>query len=542
VRSLRLRRAHSPATAPGAGPAADPVAREARFAQAAAAGQRGDYAVSEQLYDALWRDTGSAYFRVRALESRRLRHVPDEDLRDLARVSVGQVIESLSEPHAVHLLARRIAIGDDDVLPDLPAGLLADRELQDGIGKRWERTGEVPRLAVDELGLAVAPMRGIEVTGTGVVHAARPLTITPSVVLHSDSDLPLPGPYDLTRLAGGWAELHDVFAMCESNAFVGRDATYVDEYRSELPPDADPRTDPLVRGVRRDDVGGDAALALGPADLEAQATARGLRGFWLAGRFGHEWGHWVNGHLTRIPYLRTHPEWGRLPLIVQSGLPPAFVEFLDLLAPGVERIELAPDEVVHLDRVIVSPARVNAAPNRRYVPEWPMRHVFAEPESHAALTEELRGLATFSHRGDRPRRVMVSRDGFGRRGLTQRAEFESIMRDAGFVPVHFERMSAAEQVGTWLDAELVVGEAGSWMFLSSMGPDVRMLPVSSGSLGLWWTEFSTFNALRREPVRSIVGQQVVTDPRALGEFAAHGPWTLSPAGLTALADAVAAGR
>ena len=277
----------------------------------------------------------------------------------------------------------------------------------------------------------------------------------------------------MLRLAGGWVELADVYGACDSTTFVGPDAAYVDEYRSEFPLEADPRSDPMVVGVTGTDV-----LTLSPSALEARATSTGLDGFWLADRFSDEWGHWVTCHLTRVQYLRRHPLWGHRPLFIRAGLPAAFLQFLDWLAPGVERVELDAGTTVHFDRVVTSPSRMFGPPNPRWALTGTPRHSFAEPEQLEELYRDLRPLASASA-GDWPRRAHISRQGYGRRHLGNRAEFDALLADRGFVDVHPERLTAAEQVAVWLRADTIAGEAGSWMFLGGLRPAGQMVVVNS---------------------------------------------------------------
>ncbi len=505
----------------------------ATFDQAVEASASGDHARAEALYGELARLSGGSYFRVRALEARRLRGAPDSDLIDLADIDVDLVIESLSLDHSVNLLARKMAVDGFD-LNELPVELQDRREVLDGVGKFWETHGHLP----PSVHLRTRAKRGQMVEDAGLVHDARPLELPVLPVLHSDAGLSeaCGREHTMARLAGGWVELTDVHGASGSHSFIGEAAAYVDEYRAEFPPEADPRSDPVIFGVTNTDV-----LTLHTSTLKQRAILTGLEGFWLAGRFADEWGHWVTGHLARVQYLRHHPLWGKRPIYVSSGLPQAFLQFLDYLAPSIERIELDPGAIVHFDRVIAAPSRLFGPPNPRSALTGVPRHCFAEPEQLGNLCHELRGLASFSAE-EWPRKALVSRNGYGRRRMENRTEFTSLLKGRGYEEVHFGRMSAPDQVGAWLRADTIVGETGSWMFMGGIAPDRQMTVVNSDWMDLWYADLGAINAIRDRPVGIVTGTQLDRDTVFTAEGAAHRRWTLGSAGLEALARAVEVAR
>ena len=503
------------------------------FDRAAKADAAGDHATAEALYDELWRTTDSHYFLVRRLEAMRLQGADDSEMQLLRDVTVQDIVESLSAQYSGHLVARKVAMGSA-ALDDLPPGLLGERELLDALGKRWERTGELPLRTETVANVAVLPKVGLRIEPVNEVFAAHPLLITPPTPLHTDMPLDrVPAPYSLPRLAGGWTELADVHAAVDSSSFVGRDRVWVDEYRAEFPQLADPRSDPLVFGVRDSDV-----LTFSRRELDTRTSAHGLNAFWLGGRFAAEFGHWITFHLSRIQYLREHPLWGSLPLVAPTGLPPSSLEYLRHLAPGIEFVATPIGTTLHFDRLIVAPLRVFAIPNPR---RWDLsspKHVYIEPEEAAVLARDLRSLAAASTLHDVPAAMFTARGAHIRRACHQRAEVEQLLTAQGISPVSLEKLSAADQVRVWLGADLLVGESAAWIEQSAVNADTRVVTIGSQFDQQWWADVSGLNSIRRHDITSILGRAVLPESDRWTESRIHGSWTLSPEGLDALAEVV----
>jgi hypothetical protein len=503
---------------------------DAKFAAAAAAGGRGDFKEAEDLYEDLWARTAAPYFRVRALESRRLRGVPSGELTALGEVTVDDIVGSLSMEFAEHLIARKLALGTA-TLRDVPPQLQSSRVILDGVGKWWESTGVVDVAGSHGLAFQALPKVGISVQASATLHEPSRLIVLPLDILYAESpvDPTLLSSGEIPRLAGGWSELTDVFAACDSNTFVGREQAFVDEYRSEFPQEADPRTDPLALGIRDSFV-----LGIGPQSLGQLATSQHLDGFWLAGRFANEWGHWFTNHLTRIQYLRLHPLWGQRPLYIRAGLPKAFVEFLDLLAPGIELVEMAAGEIAHFERLVLSPARTFGPPNPRRALTGVPSHSFAEPEQIASLSHDLEAIAVQLGCSHGPKKVLASRGSYSRRFLKQREVMTRELLDLGFQEVDFGTQSVREQLGVWLTAETLVGESGSWLYAAGLAPTARIVVLNSELARAWHPDVSSLNTGRKSPIGVILGREVDPDSRDQTEGRSHLPWTLSPNALDAL--------
>ena len=68
-------------------------------------------------------------------------------------------------------------------------------------------------------------------------------------------------------------------------------------------------------------------------------------------------------------------------------------------------------------------------------------------------------------RGERgPERIYISRSRNGQRSLLNEADVEDLVSARGFVVVHPQELSIADQVGLFANAELIVGTSGSNMF------------------------------------------------------------------------------
>jgi hypothetical protein len=316
-------------------------------------------------------------------------------------------------------------------------------------------------------------------------------------------------------------QLSDVIAVAESNASIGNRELFVDEYRNEFAPLADPRSDPLVFGVTHDEV-----LAPDRNQAMNSVSERGLRGFWLAGRFSAEWGHFINSHLTHIQYFREHPRWGTEPVYVRSGLSDQSMELLAAMMPGVAVVRLEPGRQVHFDWVVTVPSRVYSPSNVRSVAGRPQANVFVDPEQFSRLYEDFRAIGRTARAPSTGSRFLASRGGHGRRPLRERDRLDALARAHGLEIVDPTLLAAAEQFALWQRATLIVGELASWVYGSGMSRDSRVIALCSDWDQQWWAELSGIDAARGAATSLVLGQRLDRHS-GTSESAPHVAWSLS---------------
>lgn len=185
----------------------------------------------------------------------------------------------------------------------------------------------------------------------------------------------------------------------------------------------------------------DGRLLLG---LPARAFAVAEPCVWLGAGSGHF--QWVFESLARLWAIEQQPELHDLPLIVQACLSRWQDELLQLLGYGAERrIEVPADAMLECSEIHAA-SLVSAG------------H-FISPVAIQHLRRELaRRVAPAS---DAPRRIYLSRQGAATRRLANEAELLPLLEQHGFVAVHAEGMSAAEQLALFQSAEFILGVEGA---------------------------------------------------------------------------------
>lgn len=162
-------------------------------------------------------------------------------------------------------------------------------------------------------------------------------------------------------------------------------------------------------------------------------------------------GHFIFQNLLRLSLLNWLPQLRSLPLAVFEGLPPRYLEFLDILGfPSERRILIPRDRPVPFDR-----AWMLSSPMYRRAPEHPM----IWPESIWALRAAT-GHLNRPVSGKRPRYYLPRGNASWRR-LINEPQLMSLMEKYDVQPIDFSVMSAVEQIRTISNAEMVISVLGA---------------------------------------------------------------------------------
>lgn len=165
---------------------------------------------------------------------------------------------------------------------------------------------------------------------------------------------------------------------------------------------------------------------------------------WLGAGSGHF--HWLFESLARLWAVAQQPELRDLPVLVQDSLSRWQDEMLQLLGYGAERrIEVPADAVLEC-RELHAASLVTAGDIIAPMAIQHLRREFARRLTPAAGA---------------PRRIYVSRQGAPTRRLANEAELLPLLEEHGFIVVHPERMSAAEQLALFQSADFILGVEGA---------------------------------------------------------------------------------
>ncbi|HEY5291310.1 MAG TPA: glycosyltransferase 61 family protein [Burkholderiales bacterium] len=165
---------------------------------------------------------------------------------------------------------------------------------------------------------------------------------------------------------------------------------------------------------------------------------------WIGAGSGHF--KWMFESLARLWAVQQQPALQELPLVVQPGLSRWQDELLQLLGYGPQRrIEVPADAALECRELhaasLVSVGHFIAPVAIQY-----LRRALAQRVQPAA---------------DAPRRIYLSRRHMATRRLANEAELLPLLEQHGFVAVHAESMSAAEQLALFQSAEFILGVEGA---------------------------------------------------------------------------------
>jgi len=258
--------------------------------------------------------------------------------------------------------------------------------------------------------------------------------------------------------------------------------------------------------------------------VNLQPSQKVIGGFWLAIKYGKEFGHFVNTLLTRMKYFESHPKWGVWPLVVSSKLTKVEEEYLHLLFPGIPILAFPEAESIHFDTLVVaptavfSPATINSYSKK---PDW----MFIDLAEFNWLYRKMRAVAPKPN-GEH-KKIAISRKVYSRRKCLNAASWENLARSNGFAVIDPADFTAKEQIELFNSSSDIIGEVGSWIYLSGLNPLARLTLLNSDADYQHWNEISQLEKLRHSPIQVIKGRRkgpkiAFSDPSNV-----HAPWELT---------------
>jgi hypothetical protein len=406
------------------------------------------------------------------------------------------------------------------------------RQVLDGLGKIWERGAE---LNGANHRFIVYETKSFEIDHGYLFDPAIELELQPPLVIHSDSKYALKNRNSFIRpsFQGGLTIQKNVVRIVGSNSALDLESktVFVDEYRREFPPVADPKNDPFILGIRE-------SHALCVAS-ELGAIKNFESGFWLAGAFMGEWAHFVFSYLVQIWYFQQHPMWKKAPLFIPDDLPETSFQFLSyMIGDSVPIVRLKQGQHVSFDIVVSVPSKVFSPGNVRFANSRPPEHVFVDPLQFIRMKKLLGGLAGLSTFPP-SKKVFMDRSKYGRRELNNRKDVKRICEKHGFNSIDLASLNAPDQAKVWQDAEKIVGDLGAWHYLSILNDNAEITALNSDWDFHCWADVSSINQVRLNPTKLILGKRDGEKGySSLSENAPHKDWSLSKKGLSALDQAL----
>lgn len=221
-------------------------------------------------------------------------------------------------------------------------------------------------------------------------------------------------------------------------------------------------------------------------------------GIFLCGLGADYFGHWVPEFLNKLKFYEYHPDFKKLPIIVDANMPESHFDYLSALIEN-PLLKLPDQTSLCCERLLVAPTAtfypVELVPNH----DVPQHEI--GPLSPAGLRWiQNRVLSKFPVTSTAStihgRKLYLSRRNMIWRKATNDEEISEFLEKKGFETVDVEKLTFPEQVRLFRMAECIVAPNGSSMLNIIFAPqDVKLVVLSQPDVFNWGGYYGPVNAL-----------------------------------------------
>lgn len=214
-------------------------------------------------------------------------------------------------------------------------------------------------------------------------------------------------------------------------------------------------------------------------------------GIYLSGLASNAFGHWLPEFLPKLQFLEKHPDFAKLPIIVDENMPQSHFDHLRRLANN-PLILLPANESFLCKRLLVAPSPafspVELFPNDIPVPEMP-----------GLSPRALRFIqGNQSHKTNEPRnkRIFLARKNMKWRRLLNEDDIAENLSELGFKKIFIEEMTVSEQIDLFQEAQWIVAPNGSSLLnVIFADTNIKLLVLCQPNLFNWGTFQGPMDAL-----------------------------------------------
>ncbi|WP_169545170.1 glycosyltransferase 61 family protein [Novispirillum itersonii] len=230
-------------------------------------------------------------------------------------------------------------------------------------------------------------------------------------------------------------------------------------------------------------------------------------GIWMAGLASNSFGHWFPEFLPKLEFLMQHPDFDSLPIIVDEGMPPTHLEYLQRIVKN-EIIVLPLNTSFMCRRLLV-------APSPTYYPVHLQPHTIPQHEIGALSPRALRFLQNkvgSDISGSPKKRIFLGRRNMQWRLLLNEEEIIGALGNLGFENVYIEDLNLQQQIDLFSSAEWIVAPNGSSLLnLIYASPSVKILILAQPFLYNWGNFQGPMEELGYKPYFICGEQSKLTD-------------------------------
>lgn len=302
--------------------------------------------------------------------------------------------------------------------------------------------------------------------------------------------------------------LQDVTIFGDSSLILTRDHTVLNDTASHPAYGryVDFSYDTLVKAQRHP------SILLGLAAVDVVEIDGGVM---LSGLASGHFGHWVPEFLPKLQFLEQHPDYARLPLIVDENMPESHFDYLRLVTSR---------PVLHLPKGTAFRCKeLLVAPTPTFYPVELVPHGIPQHEINALSPRGLRFLRDHVIKRLGPAVGGVGRYFLGRKNMRWRRmlnedEIAAFLEAAGFETVYPENLPLVDQIRLFQSAEIIVAAGGSSLLnLMYSNSGVRVVVLSQANLFNWGGFAATMGSLGYHPL-FVCGDEVEASGQKHADF------------------------
>lgn len=241
----------------------------------------------------------------------------------------------------------------------------------------------------------------------------------------------------------------------------------------------------------------------------------------LAGFGSENFGHWFPEFLPRIQFFRQHPEFEKLPIIVDADMPESHFQYLRGLVNN-DFILMQADESLACNRLLIASSPTFLPVILTVESLKPHDVPGMSPRALQFLKDEL----SPPEAAQPHRRIFLARKNMQWRRLTNENEVAEALVKLGFEIVHLENIDAAGQIEIFQQAEWIVAPNGSALLnIVFASTSAKVLVLSQPNLFNWGAFQGPIGALGYRPL-FVCGEQATDRNKK------HSDYSVSPALVT----------
>lgn len=282
---------------------------------------------------------------------------------------------------------------------------------------------------------------------------------------------------NVTSNAAYIGELKSALVFSKSNIVLTSDNFAIDDIG------ADPRFGTFVSHE-----GDQAVLAQYKQSLLINPSAFQIKdieiGIMLSGAASGEFGHWVPEFLPKLQYCEHHPDFGRIPLIIDEDMPQSHFDYLDCVAPDHPRITLKAGSALKCQTLLYAPPTTFFPMHLHAHSLSPFEIGPVSPQSYMFLKRKIE--ERFGTPTPKGRKIYLTRCDMSWSKLSNEAVVTEALRNRGFEIVKIENLTFKDQVELFQQAAIVVAAGGSALQnIIFSHPSTRLIVMTQENLHNW---------------------------------------------------------